>query len=151
MKNIQYCWIAAILLGITLSSCTKEEDPPADPAKMQIENSLESGIWKITLFEDSGKNETSHFSGYDFTFESDGTLTAENGMDVVQGTWSITDSNSDDDSRDDLDFNIYFNVTNDFEELNEDWDIITETDLKLELMHISGGNGGTDYLTFEKK
>jgi hypothetical protein len=46
--------------------------------------------------------------------------------------------------------NIVFTSPDDFEDLTEDWDFISETSSKMELIHISGGNGGTDYLTFEK-
>jgi hypothetical protein len=46
--------------------------------------------------------------------------------------------------------NIYFNLTNDFEELNDDWDFITQSSSKIELKDLSGGDGGIDYLTFEK-
>ncbi len=41
--------------------------------------------------------------------------------------------------------------TTDFEELSDDWDIISHSSTKIELIDISGGNGGTDYLTFEKQ
>lgn len=50
----------------------------------------------------------------------------------------------------DIDFNIYFNLSNEFEDLNDDWDLISRSDSKIELFDVSGGNGGTDYLTFEK-
>ncbi|MFN7419673.1 MAG: hypothetical protein ACK5RV_02185, partial [Flavobacterium sp.] len=66
------------------------------------------------------------------------------------GVWSVTDSNSNDDSMDDLDFNIAFTTPANFLELTDDWDIQSRTDTKIELIDISGGNGGTDYLTFEK-
>jgi len=75
---------------------------------------------------------------------------ASNGTNNYTGTWSITDSNSSDDSQDDLDFNINFNLTNDFEDLNDDWDFVSQSETKIELIDISGGNGGTDYLTLEK-
>jgi hypothetical protein len=39
--------------------------------------------------------------------------------------------------------------TNVFEDLNDDWDIVTYTSAKIELISVSGGNGGTDTLTFE--
>ena len=73
----------------------------------------------------------------------------------MTGTWSVTDdSNSSDDSSsdDDIDFNIFFPVpdSNDFEDLNDDWDIVTTTSTRIELIDIRGGNGGTDMLTFEK-
>lgn len=117
----------------------------------QIENIVESGTWRITNFIDSGENETSDFTGYDFMFNSDGSLVATNGTDTLNGTWSVTDDSSSSD--DDIDFNIFFPVpdTNDFEALNDDWDIISSTSTKIELIDISGGNGGTDNLTFEKK
>ena len=150
MKKILLILSSALLLGIFLSSCTEEEDMLPDQVRAQIESNLESGTWKISLFEDSGKNETGHFSGYNFTFGSDGTLAAENDMNQFRGTWSISDSGSNDDSADNQEFIIFFNLSNDFEELNEDWDIITHGEVKIELIHISGGNGGTDYLTFEK-
>ena len=121
----------------------------------QIENTAESGTWRITNFNDSGQNETSDFNGYDFTFNPDGTLVATNGSDTISGTWSVTDdSNSSDDSSsdDDIDFNIFFPVpdSNNFEDLNDDWDIVSTSSTTIELIDISGGNGGTDLLTFEK-
>lgn len=136
--------------GLFMLSCTKDSDLNNDPTRDQMEDKIKAGTWKITLFEEAGKDETNHFSGYDFTFNTDGTLLAENGTTSYEGTWSITDSNSNDDSPDDLHFNIYFNLSNDFEDLNDDWNILTSTDVKIELIDVSGGNGGTDYLTLEK-
>lgn len=150
MKRAIYFLTAISTFAFALSSCSQEDDLMADLTQQAVEDNLETGSWQVTFFEDSGKDETNHFSGYEFTFADNGTLTANNGTNEVQGTWSITDSNSNDDSPDDLDFNIFFSSGNDFEELNEDWDIISHTDMKIELVHVSGGNGGTDYLTFER-
>ena len=47
-------------------------------------------------------------------------------------------------------FNLYFDLTNDFEDLNDDWDFISQSANKIELLDVSGGSGETDYLTFEK-
>ncbi|MCW5515726.1 hypothetical protein [Muriicola sp. Z0-33] len=49
-----------------------------------------------------------------------------------------------------IDFNIFFASPEDFSELTEDWNIISYSPNKIELIHESGGNGGTDLLTFEK-
>lgn len=139
--------IILLLAGFTgIQSCKKEDTK----TKNEIETNIVEGTWRISNFVDSGTNETSDFTGYNFTFSTDGKLTASNGTNTYTGTWSITDSNSDDDSKDDLDFNIYFNLTNNFEDLNDDWDISSQSETKLELIDVSGGNGGTDYLTFEK-
>lgn len=77
-------------------------------------------------------------------------MNASNGTNNFDGTWSITGSNSGDDSQNDLELNINFNLSNDFEDLNDDWDFISQSPVKIELIDISGGNGGTDYLTFGK-
>ena len=108
-----------------------------------------SGTWAITYYFDDA-DETSDYAGYTFTFGASNVITATNGTNTYTGTWTITDSNSSDDSIDDLDFNIVFTAPPDFEELSDDWDIVEVTDTKIELIDISGGGGGTDYLTFEK-
>ncbi len=129
--------------GTPNSNCTSQ-------LQSTIQNDVNTGTWRITFFEDSGNNETSNFAGYNFTFNSTGALHADNGSNSYNGTWSITDSNSNDDSLNDLDFNIFFNLTNEFEDLNDSWDFISNSATKIELIDISGGGGGTDYLTFEK-
>lgn len=139
----------SLLTMIFLSSCNSDNDSN-DIDQMEVQAIIQHGSWVITQFIDSGKDETNNFTGYTFAFNALGVLNANNGANIVEGTWSITTSDSNDDSSDDLDFNIFFNVSNDFEDLNDDWDIISQSTSKIELIDISGGNGGTDYLTFEK-
>lgn len=133
--------------AIVLSACKKDDVKTIK----QVEKEMIVGTWIITEFNDSGVDETSNFSGYQFTFNEDGSLVASNGTSSLNGTWSVTDSNSNDDSSDDVDFNIYFNTTNDFQDLTDDWDIVSHSDSKIELIDVSGGNGGTDLLTFQKQ
>lgn len=129
---------------IALTSCKKNK------TQDDIESNVQSGTWRITKFIDSGSDETANFSGYNFTFNSSGSLSTTNGTNSYDGTWSITDSNSDDDSQDDLHFNISFNLNNYFDDLNDDWEFVSNSATMIELIDISGGNGGTDYLTFVK-
>jgi len=143
-------FMALLTVSLVMTSCTKDEILTDTQVQEEIQSNVKAGTWRITKFVDSGNDETNHFSGYNFTFTSNGDLTASNGVNNYSGTWSITDSNSNDDSPDDLDFNIFFNLTNDFEDLVDDWDILTQTSTRIELKDVSGGNGGTDYLTFEK-
>jgi hypothetical protein len=294
-KNVLFIGFFSIVLAFT--ACTKDSDnvdENLDLARLQADievmtDDVTSGSWVITNFIDSDKNETANFTGYGFTFNSDGSLIADNGANNVTGTWSITidddsndgsNSDSSDDSNDDdcnsctisqltdvltacsnwfvdklerndsdfeenyngydfnfdadgsvtvtsgsstysgtwvatgsgnniqvvltitdlmdiedtwtlheielangesqvdfridgndrlrfrngctigdfsggsssgdIDFNIFFASPVDFSELSEDWDIITNSSSKIELIHESGGNGGTDLLTFEK-
>lgn len=134
------------LFGILAMACNNDDASPTNQSK--VENIAKSGTWKITYFYDTDKEETANFTGYNFTFGS--SLTATNGVNIYTGTWSITDSNSNDDTMDDLHFNIAFTAPPDFEDLSDDWDIIEVTDTKIKLIDVSGGGGGTDYLTFEK-
>jgi hypothetical protein len=139
-----------ILCVCLMISCSNNVNVQPTSTQNQIQTNLSSRTWRVTKFIDSGVDETNHFGGYNFTFNSGGVLNANNGTTNYDGTWSVTDSNSNDDTIDDLDLNINFNLTNDFSDLNSDWDFISQTANKIELIDISGGNGGTDYLTFEK-
>lgn len=150
-----------LMLSLTLMSamCSSDDDDGTPNNNSQqiadIEDDVQSGTWIITNFVDSGQNETSDFNGYNFTFNTNGSLVATNGTNTMTGTWSITDDDSSDDdgsSSSDIDFNIFFPVpdTSDFEDLNDDWDIVTSTSTRIELIDISGGNSDTDLLTFEK-
>jgi len=152
MKTLIFKSALSLLLVFTISSCSSDDDNTDDSSSNQdiVENTVQTGNWRITKYIDSGDNETNHFSGYTFSFNSDNTLVAANGTNTYNGTWSVTDNNSGDDSLDDLDFNIFFASPDDFEELSDDWHFLSRTDTKIELIDISGGNGGTDYLTFEK-
>ena len=142
-----------LLLNI-VSSCSDEDDTTVvnnsvDPTP--VINVVNNGTWRITLFNDSGVDETLNFTDYDFSFGASNILSATNGTNTYSGTWSVTSDNSLDDSpSNDLDFNIAFSAPANFAELTEDWNIISYTATKIELIHVSGGNGGTDYITFEK-
>ena len=149
-KKVTIPILACLLSLFTIVSCNKDDDNPTNNTQTTVQSIVQSGTWRITKFIDSETDETDHFTGYNFTFQSSGVLNADNGTNSYDGTWSITDSNSNDDSQDDLDFNINFNLTNDFEDLNDDWDFISQSSTKIELIDVSGGNGGTDYLTFKK-
>lgn len=137
-------------LALVFAACSSDDDAGVNEnTKSEIENSLTSGSWVITKYMDSGEDELYHYNGYEFTFGSNNVLTASNGTNTYIGTWSLTDD-SDDDSPNDLDLVIFFASPETFMELSDDWDILSRTSTKIELIDISGGSGETDYLTFEK-
>lgn len=142
-----------IYTGLAMS-CDKDDDnnQQQDSTVGQTINTAQSGTWKVTYFFDSDQVETDHFTGYVFTFNENGSLVAEKGSTTITGTWSVTDSNSNDDDggSSGADFNIFFASPPDFEDLSDDWDIVSVSNSKIELTDVSGGNGGTDFLTFEK-
>ena len=143
-----------ILLSIGLltmaSACSKWQNN-----QQQITKISTDGTWIISSYIDDGDDETNDFSTFRLNFLTGGVL---NGTDLLssssspyEGTWSLTDSNSNDDSLDDLDFNMNFNVGNKLDDLSDDWDIISYTDTEIKLIDVSGGGGGTDYLTLTKQ
>jgi hypothetical protein len=135
------------LLILVVVAC--KDDNSSDVNQTKVINTVTSGTWRITYYYDTDKEETTNYTGYNFTFGS-GPITATNGTNTYTGTWSITDTNSNDDTMDDLHFNISFASPAAFADLSDDWDILEVTDTKIKLVDVRGGNGGTDYLTFEK-
>jgi hypothetical protein len=156
MKNLRLIPVLAMLFMLNVASMCSSNDDNSNPTVQDptpIINTAAQGTWRVTLYEDSGVNETSNFSGFNFTFNSNNVLNVTGNGLTLNGTWSVTSDNSGDDSPSpDLDFNIGFvsPAPTKFIELTDDWNIITYTSTKIQLIHVSGGNGGTDYITFEK-
>ncbi len=142
--------LPVVALGL-LAACSKWNN-----SQNQINKTAIDGTWIVSSYIDDGDDETADFTTFRFDFLDDGTLNAtdlvSSNSNPYPGTWSITDSNSnDDDSLDDLDFNINFAVGNKLDDLSDDWDIISYTDTEIKLIDVSGGGGGTDYLTLTKQ
>lgn len=89
--------IMLIVLSISLFSCSKSSDDNVTPSNTNKTEQV-TGNWTVTYYLDSGKNETSDFSGYNFAFNAGGILLAVNGSSTYTGSWRIGDSSSDDDS-----------------------------------------------------
>ena len=139
-----------IVAGLLFINCSSDNDSAENNTqKNDIENNLKSGSWMITEYIDDGVDEAYHYDGYEFTFEAGGALTATNGVNSYTGTWSIS-SDSDDDSQSDYDFVIFFSGPANFEELSDDWDMMTHNANTIDLYDVSGGDGTTDYLTFKR-
>ena len=159
MKTKIISILTIVMYVAFVSSCSSDDDSSGtsnqDNSADQTTQIAQDGTWRVTQFIDSGEDETSDFTGFVFTFNSDGTLVALKGELTVNGTWSVTDgddSSDDDAGTNDDEFNIFFDVPeiNDFDDLSDDWDIVSVSSSKIELIDVSGGNGGTDNLIFEK-
>lgn len=158
MKKILKLFLFTACIAGTFASCSDDDDNSSvnnnNAAIASVVNIAQSGTWTITSYIEEGNNETNHFNGYTFTFGNNGVLTAQ-GNNTYTGSWSVTSSDSSDDDSpngSDLDFNIVFvsPVPAEFTDLTDDWDIVEVTATKISLIDISGGNGGTDTLVFEK-
>jgi hypothetical protein len=125
-----------------LFSCSNDDAIDAGA----VGNTLKSGMWEVTYFFDSGDDETDNYSGYYLTFSQIGEVFAANGVDTVNGAWSTST-----DSDGDVDLNLSFEDSPLFDDLIEDWHVVEHTGTKVRLDHVSGGGGGTDFLTLEKQ
>lgn len=138
-KIILFLAIAAMA---AISSCSKNDDNSITAGS--VSSTVSSGTWRVTYYWDTDHEETSNFSGYAFTFAGGNVLTAVNGGSTVTGTWQTGTDNST------VKLIISFVTPANFAEISEDWHVLERTDTKIRLQHVSGGSGGTDYLTFEK-
>ncbi len=146
MKTFKIAVIAGLLLTFSFAmfSCTKD-DSSTDNTPAQLDENFTSGTWKVTLFEEDGVNQTGYFNGYNFNFNTNKTVVATNSSNTVNGSWnSFVDSGS---TKFDLNFNA---LSGPFEEISEDWRVISNSATKIELRHESGGDGSIDLLTFTR-
>ncbi|MDX1652002.1 MAG: hypothetical protein R3277_05895 [Brumimicrobium sp.] len=115
-----------------------------------MEKSITDGNWKVSYYSEDGQIETHHYEGYSFDFKEDGTVVATKSGSTVTGSWSTSKDSSNDDSVSDVDFTLNSPAINEFDDLSDEWDVISESDSKIELRDVSGGDGSIDELTFSK-
>lgn len=137
MKWFMFC----LVLSAVSFSCSPDDNTPAGN---NVQLTDISGSWQIKQFIDNGQDETYHFSGYTFVFGNSG-ITAVKGGISVSAIFILSDSTIPDQK-----MVMYFPDYEPWDELNEDWNILDWNRNTLTLRHVSGGNGGTDELIFEK-
>ena len=139
--------LALTIFTAVFTACKKNNDNNTSSVSTAAVNStVASGTWRITLFNNNGTDKTANFNGFNFTFATSGSLLAANGILSITGTWSTRV----DDSKVKLIINFPGPSMSTFLELNEDWEVTGRTDTQVTMRHISGGGGGTGYLTIQK-
>ncbi len=144
-KNLKL--LAPMLFVVAaLVSCSKDDKTTATGiTEAQVNTIIVDGTWDVSSYSEAGVDQSSDFSGYAFDFNADGSLVAT-GPATKTGTWdSTTDSGK-------VKIPIAFASETDgpFESISDDWFVLTATNQKIELKHVSGGDGSIDLLTFEK-
>jgi hypothetical protein len=120
---------------------------PNDGDVIAIKNFMMEGAWAITDYNDSGVDETTSFANYFFVYYENGLVKAFNPNEVVEaeGSWDVIRNSSGG-----LRFILNMGEAVPFDELMDDWKIVSTSALKLELKDISGSDGTTDILKFEQ-
>lgn len=98
MKTFAHMLVAAII--IATSACSKSDDSAStDDLSATLKKEIITDTWVIGTYIDKGRNETSNYTGYSFTFSNNGILTATVSGTRFTGTWSIgSDHSGSDDS-----------------------------------------------------
>jgi hypothetical protein len=132
--NKRISWLVLPLV-LFLFSCHKDDNnnsnTPVDA----------SGEWHVSLFTDSGEDETSDFTGYVFTFGASNVLTAKKGAASTAGTWSQG-------SRFNIDLGPKSDINKPLGELTDDWVIISVTSTEIKLKDDNASSA--ELLTFTK-
>lgn len=136
--------LATIFIALGLTSCKKDEPSTSTITTSNVTTTVSEGTWRVTYYWDTNRDETANFNGFNFTFGTSNLVSASNSLLTINGTWSIAN----DDSK--IKLILAFTTNANFIEISDDWHVIERTDTKIRLQDVSGGNGGTDYLTFEK-
>lgn len=105
---------------------------------------LTTGDWYVTYFFDD-TDETTDFADFTFNFNSDGTATATDLSGSTNGSWSTS---AGDETV--LELNLNFGATIPLDQIAEDWDVLEYSNDIIRLKDLSGGDGSTDFLTFER-
>ncbi|NCT18878.1 MAG: hypothetical protein GW771_11660 [Flavobacteriia bacterium] len=146
--NIFLAFFAFVSISLLSLSCSNDGNTSNTNSEnvAQLQDAIIQGTWKITRFIEDGVNQTSNFNGFNFTFNTNGTVLATNGSTSINGTWSTNVSSSGTPK-----FVLNFNISNGpFDEISEDWNIESVSSTLIDLKHVSGGDGSIDLLLFIK-
>ena len=128
-----------IALMLIETSCER-----SDSISQDISRVASSGSWRVTLFTDSGNDETTDFSGYSFTFSNGGTLTALKSGVTQTGTWSVSNSSN----KFNIDLGPKSDTNKPLGELTDDWKILSNSSTEIRLG--DDNTASNEFLTFTK-
>lgn len=131
---------------VTLAACNSDDDA-GTVATYDFENIktvLPNGSWEISKLVDGQDDHTSNFESFTFYFDSDGTVEAKTDLFTEPGTWAYVTTSADGEE-----LVLQFGQPDPFDEISDDWDIISVTNAKIELKD-DDGNEGVELLTFSK-
>lgn len=139
-KSINSMVMVAILF--TGLSCSKSSSGGSSDT---IASVVTSGTWKVHLYLNDSKDETSTYSSFVFTFNSNGSMTAVNGAVTTTGTWTESvDSGK-------RKFTLKWNgggIPVLLLQIEEDWILKTKSATMIELTNVSATNN--DEIHFQK-
>jgi hypothetical protein len=130
--------------AVAFISCSKNSDDTAsgNTAQAVAQTVTTAGNWRVSLFNDSGNNETADFTGYSFTFNGDGSIVASKNATNTNGTWTTNVSSN----KFIIDLGPKIDTNKPLGELTDDWRVVSVTSNEIQLKD----DNNTEFLTFTK-
>jgi hypothetical protein len=138
MDTKQFAFLFVMLIAISFSACTREDNP----STAKVADKIQQSSWRVANFVDTGVNETVNYDGFVLTFKQDLTVTAIKGTDTINGTYTV--SVDDDDDEDETELTLNFNAPAPWNELNDEWDISNNMRNGLEMDDMTGDDADDD-------
>lgn len=142
MKNLFGMLLASSVLFFT--SCSKDDNNDPSGPSAEVATSLKQGTWRISSYSDNGTVKTDVYSSFTFTFAANGTVSATNGLLTANGNWKTQR----DDGKHELD--LIFTTPALLQEIDEDWEIVTQNSTQISLKDVNDAGTETDLLVFTK-
>ncbi|MFL1895006.1 hypothetical protein ACJRPK_04845 [Aquimarina sp. 2-A2] len=129
-----------------MDDCDEDDDfDYDDDDSIVLADFLVNGSWIVDEYSEMEEDLTLSYSNYVFKFKTDGAVSADNGQQVVSGSWSIDSSNPASQQ-----FILNFEAIPPFDALSRDW-LIEESEVRLlELRTGSEVTNDLKILVFEK-
>ncbi|HET9487616.1 MAG TPA: hypothetical protein VFO54_09280 [Chryseosolibacter sp.] len=134
------------LIESEINACDEDDDydhNDDDADDTEFISVLLSGDWQVTSFIDE-TDQTVSFQDYTFTFNSDSTILATDGVSSTQGVW---ETNGDDGT---IELELNLGELSPFDKINEDWAVVEYGNAQIKLQHVSEEDGSVATLVFEK-
>ncbi|HEY9114734.1 MAG TPA: hypothetical protein VIN10_08525 [Bacteroidales bacterium] len=131
--------ISATILMMLVISCSNKSN---DLTPSNSSENLTQNAWKVSYYEERGKDETSKFSGYQISFENGGVFKLSNSTETFTGSWSIGNK-SDDSSSSSQKLIIYISGNYVADELQDDWVIAEQSENQMTLQDDSSDHSET--------
>lgn len=119
---------------VLLFSCNKHEE--------SVYNTLTGGVWNIDQLENSGTESSTFYDGYTFDFKKSGTVRAVKGLNAVEGTWSVSQTDV---------LTMNFGTNQSFSNLTGTWTVKTRSKQTLNFEEYNDYSGHIDKLGIRKE
>jgi major membrane immunogen (membrane-anchored lipoprotein) len=126
-------FVAMMLIAFALLTSCKKEDT------LTTTNIVTAGTWRVSYFNEENDDNSADFSGYTFTFEDNGTMTATKNGVTETGTWSTQDNTTE----------FYMTIGNSkpLTDLSSGWTIIEKTETSIKLKDDNAAKNEQVYFT----